>query len=64
MKPVAEEDARAIVKALDAEGRWISTYRGESLVGQPKFKDGQTYIASEVFCDNLERLCAYLAPGE
>ena len=64
VKPVTEEEVRRILKALDAEGRWISTYAGESLVGQPKFKDGESYIASEVFCKNLEKLCAYLAPAE
>ena len=64
VKAVSEEDARAIVKALDAEGRWMSAYAGESLVGQPKFKTGTAYISSEVFCENLEKLCAYLAPTE
>ncbi len=64
VKPVSEDHARSIAKSLDAEGRWISTYAGESLVGQPKFKQGDTYISSEVFCDNLEKLCAFLAPAE
>ncbi len=63
-KPVTEEDVHTILKALDAEGRWISTHAGESLVGQPKFKNGQPYIASEVFCENLEKLSAFLAPTE
>ena len=32
-----EEDVRRIIRELDEEGRWITTYAGERLVGQPKF---------------------------
>lgn len=51
-----EEDIRTIIRELDAEGRWISTYMGQRLVGQPKFKPGERYLASEVFVKNLETL--------
>jgi PelA/Pel-15E family pectate lyase len=34
------DDARKAIKELDAEGRWVSTYAGERLVGQPKFAPG------------------------
>ena len=64
VKAVAEEEARAIVQAMDDEGRWISTYRGERLVGQPKFADGQAYISSAEFCEHLTGLSAFLAPTE
>jgi PelA/Pel-15E family pectate lyase len=58
---VKAEDVRKILAELDGENRWISTYAGETIVGQPKFKTGDQYIASEVFSKNLETLSAYLA---
>lgn len=53
--------AAEIRRTLDAEGRWISTYDGEMLVGQPKFARGEQYLSSAVFSENLETLAAYLA---
>jgi PelA/Pel-15E family pectate lyase len=53
--------AKKIIAALDAEGRWISTYAGEGLYGQPKFKNGDRYINSAVFSHNLETLSNFLA---
>lgn len=55
-----ERQAREIVAALDAEGRWVSTYGGERLVGQPKFAPGAKYLSSEVFSRNVSILSAYL----
>ncbi len=55
-----EQQVRKIIDSLDGEGRWLSTYHGEPLVGQPKFKPNQVYIASEVFSRNIETLCEYL----
>jgi len=52
--------AQEIVKLLDAEGRWISTFAGEPLYGQPKFKPGDKFINSAVFSRNLETLSAFL----
>ncbi|MEQ1861042.1 MAG: pectate lyase [Chthoniobacteraceae bacterium] len=50
-----------IVRDLDAEGRWMSTAAGgEMLVGQPKFKPGEQFIASEVFNRNLEALSDFV----
>jgi len=49
-----------IVKSLDDEGRWISRYSGELLVGQPKFKEGEEYISSKIFSENLEILSRFL----
>lgn len=54
------DEVRKIIAALDAEGRWVSTYAGEKLVGQPKFPDGFRYISSEVFAKNVGILCDYL----
>lgn len=55
-----ERQAREVVAALDAEGRWVSTYGGERLVGQPKFTPGAKYLSSEVFSRNVSILSAYL----
>jgi PelA/Pel-15E family pectate lyase len=52
---------RRIIADLDSQGRWISTYEGERLVGQPKFATGADYISSEVFSRNLTALSDYLA---
>ncbi|MCB1211222.1 MAG: hypothetical protein KDK97_17995 [Verrucomicrobiales bacterium] len=56
------DDAGAlrVIKALDAEGRWISQFDGERLVGQPKFQPGESYIASAVFAQHIRELCAWL----
>lgn len=51
---------REIISELDDQGRWISVYRGERLVGQPKFPVGGSYISSEVFSRNLDLLSDYL----
>jgi PelA/Pel-15E family pectate lyase len=55
-----DDEIRRIIAALDDRGRWISTYAGERLVGQPKFKPGEQYLASAVFSANLERLSRYV----
>jgi PelA/Pel-15E family pectate lyase len=55
-----EPRVREILKNLDSQGRWISTYTGERLVGQPKFKPNSRYISSEVFSRNIETLSAFL----
>jgi PelA/Pel-15E family pectate lyase len=59
----SEKDVRKILGELDAEGRWVSTYAGEGLVGQPKFADGFQYISSEIFSRNVEALSEFIAAG-
>jgi PelA/Pel-15E family pectate lyase len=59
-----EDDVRKILRELDEQGRWITTYRGERLVGQPKFSDGFRYISSEVFSRNVETLSEYVASAQ
>lgn len=49
-----------VLTSIDAHGRWISTYRGERLVGQPKLKLNSQYIGSAVFSHNLDLLSEYL----
>ncbi len=63
LKPSAAElepKVRAILAALDAQGRWVSTYAGERLVGQPKFANGFRYLGSHVFSYNVQVLSDYL----
>jgi len=60
---VTAERVRKIIADMDAEGRWISTYAGEPLVGQPKFRPGQPYLSSGVFARNVEVLSAFLKAG-
>lgn len=57
-----ETEVKRIVKELDAEGRWVTTYDGKArLVGQPKFAKGFRFIASSTFNYHVELLSAYLA---
>jgi hypothetical protein len=56
-----EKQVQEIIHGLDAQGRWISRYAGEQLVGQPKFARDQAYISSDVFSRNVETLSNYLA---
>lgn len=52
-----------IIRSLDRDGRWISTEaEPRMLVGQPKFKPGEQYIASAVFARNLEALSDFVKP--
>jgi PelA/Pel-15E family pectate lyase len=57
-----ESQVRRIVRDLDDQGRWVSTYAGEGLVGQPKFAPGFRYLSSAVFSRNVETLSEYLKP--
>ena len=57
-------EVRRIVDALDEQGRWLSTYDGEPLVGQPKIPVNSQYISSAVFSRNIEILCDYLKTPE
>ena len=60
--PTADE-VREIIAALDDQGRWVSKYTGERLVGQPKFRPGDEYLSSAVFSRNVETLSRFLASG-
>lgn len=55
-----EPDIQKIIGSLDAKGRWITTFAGEPLPGQPKFKPGDRYISSAVFAENITALCEHL----
>ena len=55
-----EQSVRKIIADLDQQGRWVSEYQGERLVGQPKFARNMPYLSSAVFSQNLETLSRYL----
>jgi PelA/Pel-15E family pectate lyase len=57
---VSEESVRRIIRDLDEEGRWITTYAGEHLVGQPKFPASFRFLSSDVFSRNVETLSEYV----
>lgn len=52
--------AEAIIDSLDADGRWVSRFEGERLVGDQRFRQGDRYISSAVFSQNIELLSQYL----
>ncbi len=60
--PAAElrPHVQKIIADLDSQGRWISVYAGERLVGQPKFAQGFQYLDSGAFSHNLEQLSEYI----
>ena len=53
-----------IIKELDTQGRWVTNYSGERLVGQPKFATGFQYVSSERFAKNMVILSQYLESQE
>lgn len=57
---ISERDVRQVIASLDPQGRWISTFRGERLVGQLKLPAGTPYLSSAVFSHNVELLSTYL----
>ena len=56
-----EPRVRQIVADLDDQGRWISTFQGQRLPGDQKFRPGDRFIGSDVFSENVETLSAYLS---
>ena len=54
--------AGKLIGELDASGLWITTHDGseERLVGQPKFGEGEKYLSSERFSENLRALSGYV----
>lgn len=53
------EGHRSTLAELDDQGRWISTYGGERIIGQAKFAAGEKYLSSAVFSRNLSSLAEY-----
>lgn len=56
-----EQNAREVIRALEEQGRGVSTYPNDRLVGQPKFANGFRYLGSHVFNRNMEILSDYVS---
>ncbi len=56
--------ARQAIESLDEQGRWISTFDGERLIGQAKIPIGTKYLSSQVFSDNLTALSEFVASSK
>lgn len=56
-----EPEVRRILAELDTRGRWVSVFKGQKLMGQPRFPKGFRFLSSEVFAANLNVLSQYLA---
>ena len=59
-----EPEVRKIIASLDDQGRWMSHYTGQRLVGQLKFPKGEAYVSSAVFSENITKLSEYLAKSK
>lgn len=46
------------MQTCDEKGRWVSTYQGESLPGQPKLAKGFRYLSSDRFAKNVQQIAA------
>ena len=55
-----EQDVKKVLLELDDSARWVLKYDGRPLIGQAKFREGDSYLSSEVFSENLELLAQYL----
>lgn len=51
---------KSMINVLDRSGRWITRFNGQPLVGQPKFRPNDPFIASAVFSHNLETISEWL----
>ncbi|QDU77262.1 Pectic acid lyase [Bremerella volcania] len=59
-RKVTADQVKPILASLDDQGRWISTFENERLVGDQRFRPGDQYISSETFAKNIEALSGYL----
>lgn len=59
----APSSVSEVIRSLQPDGFWYSTADGQRLVGQPKFRSGERFIASETFCRNAEILADALSAG-
>ena len=55
-----EAAVREVVKMLEGEGRWMSSYDGSPLPGQPKLRIGELFLTTDVFNSNMRTLSEYL----
>lgn len=55
------QKVKTILTELDSQGRWVSRYDGQRLVGQAKMPLGAEYLSSERFSENLTALSRFVA---
>jgi len=58
------QQAKAAIATLDTQGRWLSTFDGQRMVGQLELPIGTQYLSSQVFSDNLIALSDFLSDSE
>jgi PelA/Pel-15E family pectate lyase len=54
------QGAKAAIETLDGQGRWLSTFDAQRVVGQLKLPIGTQYLSSQRFSDNVTALSDYL----
>ncbi len=59
-RKVTPSQVQPILASMDDQGRWITTYKDQLLVGDQKFRPGDQYISSETFAEHIETLSGYL----
>lgn len=59
-RKVSADQVKPILTSLDDQGRWITTFKEQKLVGDQRFRPGDQYISSETFSKNIETLSGYL----
>lgn len=59
-RKVSADQVKPILASLDDQGRWITTFTAQKLVGDQRFQPGDQYISSETFAKNIETLSGYL----
>ncbi|PQO27934.1 pectic acid lyase [Blastopirellula marina] len=59
-RKVSADQVKPILASLDDQGRWITTFSDEKLVGDQRFRPGDQYISSQTFAKNIETLSGYL----
>ena len=60
-RKVSDSQVRRILADLDEQGRWITTFKDQKLVGDQKFRPGDQYISSQTFADNIAALSTFLS---
>lgn len=52
---------RKVIKAQGEDGSWSHVYQGEKLMGSPKFVEGDLYVSSAEFIENVDILATYIS---
>lgn len=56
-----EKQVQKIIADFSSDNRWLTVSQGKRLVGQPKIREGMTYLSSEVFSNNLSTLSEFIS---